>query len=74
MPPDLSGCLEASLPAPLRWILAFLAPQSPHALLQSPEKTGHRKGTTLPEITVDLSDVFIDLYVAFLWVKSFLEN
>jgi hypothetical protein len=42
--------------------------------LQSPKKkTGHRRGTTLPEITVDLSDAFIDFYVAFLWVKFFLE-
>jgi hypothetical protein len=60
--------------APPRWIPASLAPQSPHALLESPKKkTGHRRRTTLPEITVDLFDVFIDLYVAFLWVKSFLE-
>jgi hypothetical protein len=42
--------------------------------LQSPKKkTSHGRGTTLPEITVDLSDVLIDLYVAFLWVKPFVE-
>jgi hypothetical protein len=42
--------------------------------LQSPKKkTGRRKGTTLPQITVDPSDVLIDLYVALLWVKPFVE-
>src|SRR5580700_3092222 len=61
-------------PGPHRRLPAFLAPQSSHALLQSPKKnTRHRRGATLAEITVDLSDAIIDFYGVFLWIKFFPE-